>query len=533
MASTDMLVDMNNQKDLLEKTPAVIVSEVADSLPSVSPTNENGTPGSTEDHKLPAALNKPTISPSPKVDFEHQIHPASVPILTLDDNDELDAFAEAAKKEIASARGGNTRAPKFNQHIKFSSIATESNTNANSYFGRSANPSPAGTPVFEATSRQLEDGSDMSDLETESSPRRRRRSRSHSRAHSRSRSRGFSYGTPHSGVGGHEVNPDSPSASFEHRVAFDTFDNKDASEFALTLQSKHEDYTYTRLSRTFLCGTDKNKYSENAVSWLMEELAEDGDEIVCLRVIDPSSKLSSSERALEEKQYREEAHRFLEHIMSKNIKGKKVSLVLEFAIGGVESQIKRMVEIHEPSILIVGTKGRSIEGFKGLLPGSVSKWCLQHSPIPVVVVKPRRKLENSKAKREANPNKVSYIEMIAAHPNDTPKVYQHMSSHKALAPQIPAFLMHPLSSASSPALTPSSPRAFSPSPHGIAIESTVSLDSPAPSSASAASAHAHAHAAAATNPGGLQAPESSERLGRFDRLRTRSRSPLPRLERER
>ncbi len=53
-------------------------------------------------------------------------------------------------------------------------------------------------------------------------------------------------------------------------------------------------------------------------------------------------------------------------------------------------------------MLIVGTRGRSLGGVQGLLPGSVSKWCLQSSPIPVIVVRPetkklkkKRKLTNS------------------------------------------------------------------------------------------------------------------------------------------
>ena len=64
-------------------------------------------------------------------------------------------------------------------------------------------------------------------------------------------------------------------STFLKRVSFDTFDNKDASDFSLTLKSKHKDYAYTRRSRTFLCGTDQNDYSEFALEWLIDELVED------------------------------------------------------------------------------------------------------------------------------------------------------------------------------------------------------------------------------------------------------------------
>lgn len=393
---------------------------------------------------------------------------------------EHEEFSDAVRREIASARSAShatTHAPKFSNKITFSTAETEANTNANSYFGM-ASPRGRAFP---------RDGSDVSDIEGDKSPRRNRSRSRHSRSRSRSHHR-------YTNVKEHYIDPNSPMAAFEHKVAFDTFDNKNATDFSLTLNSKHEEYKYTRLSRTFLCGTDKNKYSENAVSWLMDELAEDGDEIVCLRVIDPSSKLTGSEKALQEKRYREEAHLFLDHITSKNKKGKKLSLVLEFALGTVEALIKRMIQIYEPSILVVGTKGRSMEGFKGLLPGSVSKWCLQHSPIPVVVVKPKSKRDNRRLKREANPNKVSYLEMIEHHPNETPAVVSDkLSSDNQLPPQIPAYLR----------------------PNFFKSQSVPNLEVRLSPSVS-------------EQQEGQDADRGrGERRGRFDRLRSLSRSPAP------
>ncbi|KAF8539712.1 hypothetical protein BDD12DRAFT_80132 [Trichophaea hybrida] len=171
---------------------------------------------------------------------------------------------------------------------------------------------------------------------------------------------------------------------FLKRISFDTFDNKDASDFSLTLKSKHRDYSYTRRSRTFLCGTDQNDYSEFALEWLIDELVDDGDEIVCLRVVDKDSKISS-DAALQERLYRQEATKLLDQIIEKNEEEKAISIILEFAVGKVHETIQRMIHIYEPVILIVGTRGRSLGGLQGLLPGSVSKYCLQHSPVPVIV----------------------------------------------------------------------------------------------------------------------------------------------------
>jgi hypothetical protein len=47
-------------------------------------------------------------------------------------------------------------------------------------------------------------------------------------------------------------------------------------------------------------------------------------------------------------------------------------------------------------------------GVQGLLPGSVSKWCLQSSPIPVIVVRPETKRLKKKKKRQADPNREAY-----------------------------------------------------------------------------------------------------------------------------
>lgn len=70
------------------------------------------------------------------------------------------------------------------------------------------------------------------------------------------------------------------------------------------------------------------------------------------------------------------------------------------------------IHIYEPVILIVGTRGRSLGGLQGLLPGSVSKYCLQHSPVPVIVVRPSSKRDKKKAKRKADPGRKVYQEIL-------------------------------------------------------------------------------------------------------------------------
>ncbi|GAB7346738.1 hypothetical protein MBLNU459_g1847t1 [Dothideomycetes sp. NU459] len=210
-----------------------------------------------------------------------------------------------------------------------------------------------------------------------------------------------------------------PPTQFKPRVSFDTFDNRDASDFSLTLNRKHREYEYTKRSRTFLCGTDQNDYSDTALEWLIDELVDDGDEVVCLRVVEKDSKEAREwagtpvgTKEIKEKAYKEEAQRMITRIEEKNTEDKAINLVLEFSIGKVPDTIQHMIRIYEPAILVVGTRGRSLGGFQGLLPGSVSKYCLQHSPVPVIVVRPSSKRDKKKKKRLLDPARRGYRDIL-------------------------------------------------------------------------------------------------------------------------
>ncbi|KAL2355516.1 hypothetical protein BJ546DRAFT_973789 [Cryomyces antarcticus] len=202
-----------------------------------------------------------------------------------------------------------------------------------------------------------------------------------------------------------------PPPSFKPRVSFDTFDNHDASDFSLTLNRKHKNYEYTKRSRTFLCGTDTNDYSEFALEWLIDELVDDRDEIVCLRVVEKDSKFTG-DASIQAGRYKAEAERMMQNIQSKNTDDRAINLVLEFSVGKVHDTIQKMIRIYEPAILVVGTRGRSLGGFQGLLPGSVSKYCLQSSPVPVAVVRPSSKRDKKKQKRLQDPSRRGYKDIL-------------------------------------------------------------------------------------------------------------------------
>lgn len=74
-----------------------------------------------------------------------------------------------------------------------------------------------------------------------------------------------------------------------------------------------------------------------------------------------------------------------------------------------------MIAMYQPSLLIVGTRGLS--EFKGMLLGSVSKYCLQHSPVPVAVVRPEDKLKKS-AKKISGLMRIGSANSVVGHTSD-------------------------------------------------------------------------------------------------------------------
>jgi Universal stress protein family len=134
-----------------------------------------------------------------------------------------------------------------------------------------------------------------------------------------------------------------PPPTYKRGVTFDTFDNRDATDYSFTMNYKHKDYQHSRRSRTFLCGADEKDYSEYALEWLIDELVEDGDEIVCLRVVESDSKVASGPSVRSGK-YREQAKKLLDSVIKKNSQeDKAISLVMELAVGRVQDVIQRMV----------------------------------------------------------------------------------------------------------------------------------------------------------------------------------------------
>ncbi|KAG0741089.1 hypothetical protein G6F57_002759 [Rhizopus arrhizus] len=208
-----------------------------------------------------------------------------------------------------------------------------------------------------------------------------------------------------------------PNENYVRGVSFDTMTDQDQPDYSFTLRGKTQGYHRTRRSRTFMVATDLANYSDYALDWTLENLMDDGDEIIVLRVltVDLSENKVYLQQMLrkEETQSKERASVVMSKIMATGGPDMKISAVIEFVIGKVQETIQNMISVYQPSMLIVGTRGLS--ELKGMFINSVSKYCLQHSPIPVVVVRPEDKVKKQQAKKTKKTNRLSGMFRISSH----------------------------------------------------------------------------------------------------------------------
>ena len=139
----------------------------------------------------------------------------------------------------------------------------------------------------------------------------------------------------------------SPSSRYRNHVSFDNFKDGETTTnniVSFTLNLKHSGHQFKRQSRTFMVGIDENDYSDTALIWLLEELVEDGDEIVCVTVMDKDDKIVN-DRNVANKGYQRAAKDLMSRIQKKSEKDqdRAIGITLEFAVGKLHTTILKMV----------------------------------------------------------------------------------------------------------------------------------------------------------------------------------------------
>lgn len=92
-----------------------------------------------------------------------------------------------------------------------------------------------------------------------------------------------------------------------------------------------------------MVGMDANAYSEQALEWALSDMLDDGDEIICLRVISKDKDKLTSDRSVGKQEYRKEAKEMMERITKKYAKNLHLSIIVELAIGQVKQTFTQMV----------------------------------------------------------------------------------------------------------------------------------------------------------------------------------------------
>ncbi|KAF8170189.1 hypothetical protein K438DRAFT_1614180 [Mycena galopus ATCC 62051] len=205
----------------------------------------------------------------------------------------------------------------------------------------------------------------------------------------------------------------SPTATgYTPKVSFDTFENPVASMFSFTLQVKSEGYARTRSTRVFLCAAGPDESGREALDWSLEALAQDGDELIVCRGVDEDVFAEKDHNSV-----REEARQLMLQMQEKSVEydpDRKLSLILEFIPGRITNTIDRLIALYRPDSVVVGTRGKkawqgmAMMGKGGI--GSVSKYCLTHSPVPIIVVRPERKVKKAIEKRRADPKRGTHFD---------------------------------------------------------------------------------------------------------------------------
>lgn len=137
------------------------------------------------------------------------------------------------------------------------------------------------------------------------------------------------------------------NSRFQNHVSFDNFAGGEPTEkntISFTLNVKHTGYQFKRRSRTFMVGIDENDYSDIALSWMLDELVDDGDEVICVRVVDKDNK-NVSDRNVERRQYQKDAKDLMARIQQRNDDNKAISIVLEYAVGKIQTIFGKMASL--------------------------------------------------------------------------------------------------------------------------------------------------------------------------------------------
>jgi nucleotide-binding universal stress UspA family protein len=171
-----------------------------------------------------------------------------------------------------------------------------------------------------------------------------------------------------------------------------------------TITLIHGDYeTLSKESKKpkrYIVASDGSAESSYAIEWTIGTVLRDGDEMLIVSVMETDAKLDATDSKHEDKTTRQEHQRIRQSmavVLARRALAvlQRTRLSVKVVCQALHARHSRhflleMIDFYEPTMCVVGSRG--LNSLKGVLLGSFSNYCVQKSPVPVMVVRKRLKL---------------------------------------------------------------------------------------------------------------------------------------------
>lgn len=149
-----------------------------------------------------------------------------------------------------------------------------------------------------------------------------------------------------------------------------------------SLAAKHPGVKLSYHARTVLFSYTGKQQADNALKWLMDELIEDNDELVCLKIIDKHS-------AKDVAKYHKQAADILRAVVAEADKvGKKLTIDVELGQGSVSKVVKHCTYLYQPALAVVARTNYIDPRVSEMPKDTATNYLLRSSVVPVIVVRP-------------------------------------------------------------------------------------------------------------------------------------------------
>jgi hypothetical protein len=151
------------------------------------------------------------------------------------------------------------------------------------------------------------------------------------------------------------------SPKFENCVSFDNTAGTTKADFSININSRHRDYHYSELSRTYLTILHAHEISHHALDWIFSQFLEDGDTLVCLRIVGRSVS-TQFDNATWRKHQQREVRQLMKELKERNREDVAICISLEYSAARIDAVIQDTVSENECDGEGISFQGESCHG---------------------------------------------------------------------------------------------------------------------------------------------------------------------------